>query len=255
MYTGNYRVPPPTLTGSVQRDLAWVPEILGVGEIALSDHRSSQPSFEEIARLVADARVGGMLAGKRGICHVHMGDGTRGLDLLRRLLAETEIPAEQVIPTHVNRIKPLTDDAADFAKTFGARVDVTAFDGDPGDGYSGFDGVRALLERGVPAAQITMSSDCQGSLPEFDAQGRLTKLSVASNAPLLADWQALVNEGVLDLAEALPLLGANVARVLGLQARKGRLEAGYDADVTLLDARLTPRMTVSGGRVVYDADA
>jgi beta-aspartyl-dipeptidase (metallo-type) len=42
MYTGNYRVPPPTLTGSVQRDLAWVPEVLGVGEIALSDHRSSQ---------------------------------------------------------------------------------------------------------------------------------------------------------------------------------------------------------------------
>jgi beta-aspartyl-dipeptidase (metallo-type) len=251
MYTGNYRVPPPTLTGSVQCDLAWVPEVLGVGEIALSDHRSSQPSFDELARLVADARVGGMLAGKRGICHFHMGDGARGLELLRRLLSETEIPAEQVIPTHVNRIKPLLDDAADFAKRFGASIDVTAFDGDPGDGLTGFDGVRALLERGVPAQQVTMSSDCQGSLPEFDAQGRLTKLSVASNGPLLNDWQTLVREGVLELQDALPLLGANVARVLGLQARKGELAPGFDADVSLLDAALEPCMTFSQGRAVW----
>ena len=251
MYTGNYRVPPPTLTGSVQRDLAWVPEVLGVGEIALSDHRSSQPSFDELARLVADARVGGMLAGKRGICHFHMGDGARGLDLLRRLLSETEIPAEQVIPTHVNRITHLLDDAADFAKRFRASVDVTAFDGDPGDGLTGFDGVRALLERGVPAELITLSSDCQGSLPEFDAQGRLTKLSVASNGPLLNDWRTLVREGVLELPDALGLLGANVARVLGLQARKGQLVEGFDADVTLLDAALSPCMTFSQGREVW----
>ena len=251
MYTGNYRVPPPTLTGSVQRDLAWVPEVLGVGEIALSDHRSSQPSFDELARLVADARVGGMLAGKRGICHFHMGDGARGLELLRRLLSETEIPAEQVIPTHVNRITHLLDDAADFAKRFRASVDVTAFDGDPGDGLTGFDGVRALLERGVPAELITLSSDCQGSLPEFDAQGRLTKLSVASNGPLLNDWRTLVREGVLELPDALGLLGANVARVLGLQARKGQLVEGFDADVTLLDAALSPCMTFSQGREVW----
>jgi len=255
MYTGNYRVPPPTLTGSVQRDLAWVPEVLGVGEVALSDHRSSQPSFDELARLVADARVGGMLAGKRGICHFHMGDGERGLQLLRRLLTETEIPAEQVIPTHVNRIGHLIDDAADFAKRFGASVDVTAFDGDPGDGVTGFDGVRALLERGVPADRITMSSDCQGSLPEFDAQGRLTKLSVASNGPLLNDWQTLVRERVLDLPDALPLLGANVAQVLGLQARKGQLAHGFDADVTLLEPDLAPAMTISQGRMVWDRDA
>ncbi|HEX6141199.1 MAG TPA: hypothetical protein VFZ01_00650, partial [Geminicoccaceae bacterium] len=68
MYTGAYRVPPPTLTGDIQRDLTWIPEVLGVGEIAISDHRSSQPTQDEIARLVADARVGAMLAGKRGIC-------------------------------------------------------------------------------------------------------------------------------------------------------------------------------------------
>jgi beta-aspartyl-dipeptidase (metallo-type) len=166
-------------------------------------------------------------------------------------LSETEIPAEQMIPTHVNRITHLLDDAADFAKRFRASVDVTAFDGDPGDGLTGFDGVRALLERGVPAELITLSSDCQGSLPEFDAQGRLTKLSVASNGPLLNDWRTLVREGVLELPDALGLLGANVARVLGLQARKGQLVEGFDADVTLLDAALSPCMTFSQGREVW----
>src|SRR5699024_9240253 len=86
MYTGAYRVPPPTLTGDVQRDLTWIPEVIGLGEVAISDHRSSQPRQAEIERLVAETRVGAMLAGKRGICHFHVGDGERGLEPLRRLL-------------------------------------------------------------------------------------------------------------------------------------------------------------------------
>lgn len=253
MYTGAYRVPPPTLTGDLQRDLAWIPEVLGVGEIAISDHRSSQPTDAELARLVADARVGGMLAGKRGICHVHLGDGKDGLGPLRRLLRETDIPARQVIPTHVNRNLALLEDAADYANTFAAPIDVTAFDGPAGDGYGGFDAVRALLDRGVPAQRITLSSDCQGSLPAFDPAGELISLEVASNGQLLADWQRLVREEVLALPDALKLIGANVARVLGLDRRKGQLAEGFDADVTLLDDRLRPQMTFTGGRLVWSA--
>lgn len=253
MYTGAYRVPPPTLTGDVQRDLNWIPEVLGVGEIAISDHRSSQPRQDEIERLVANARVGAMLANKRGICHFHLGDGKRGLDILRRLLSETEIPVDQVIPTHVNRNKALLDDASDYAKTFQATVDVTAFDGDEGDGYSGYNGVKALLERGVPSHLITMSSDCNGSLPEFDANGELVGMAVASNGPLLNDWRQLVLDEVLGLSEALPLLGANVARVLGLADRKGRLATGFDADIALLDSKLQPRMTFGRGRLLWQA--
>src|SRR6056297_3530472 len=124
MYTGSYRVPPPTLTGDVQRDLAWIPEVIGLGELAISDHRSSQPRQDEIARLVSEVRVGAMLAGKRGICHFHVGDGRRGLEPLRRLLSETEIPPDQVIPTHVNRHRVLLEEAADYALAFAASVDV-----------------------------------------------------------------------------------------------------------------------------------
>jgi len=260
MYTGGYRVPPPTLTGDVQRDLAWVPEVIGVGEIALSDHRSSQPTLDDIARLVSEARVGGMLAGKRGICHFHMGDGARGLDLLRRLLGETEIPPDQVIPTHVNRRAGLLDEAADYARRFDACVDVTAFDdvdpdSDAPDDITASDAVRRLLAAGVPVASITISSDCNGSLPAFDARGRLTGLRVATNAAFLADWQRIVRDDILSLEAALDLVAGNVARVLGLHDRKGRLAPGFDADITLLDAELVPQRSFARGRPLQTPDA
>ncbi|QEA39224.1 beta-aspartyl-peptidase [Pistricoccus aurantiacus] len=251
MYTGAYRVPPPTLTGDLQRDLAWIPEVIGLGELAISDHRSSQPRQDEIERLVSEVRVGAMLAGKRGICHFHLGDGKRGLEPLRRLLAETEIPADQVIPTHVNRHRALLEEAADYALTFAACVDVTAFDELGEDDPSGFDAVCLLLDRGVPVERITMSSDCNGSLPEFDAQGAYLGMRVARNTALVADWQRLVNEKVLPLEDALGVISGNVARVLGLHHRKGRLAVGFDADITLLDSQLQPRRTFVGGRCVY----
>jgi beta-aspartyl-dipeptidase (metallo-type) len=248
MYTGAYRVPPPTLTGDIQRDLAWIPEVIGVGEVALSDHRSSQPTTEEIARIVTEARVGGMLAGKRGICHFHIGNGERGLDILRRVLSETEIPASQVIPTHINRRRALLEDAADYAKAFNAAVDITAFD-DPGpNGIATEEAVYYLVEAGVPPAQITMSSDCNGSLPVFNEHGELAGMRVASNKALLACWQSIVRAGRMDFATALSLLSSNVARVLGLEKRKGRLAVGFDADITLIDADLKPTAVFARGK-------
>jgi len=252
MYTGAYRVPPPTLTGDVQRDLAWIPEVIGVGEIALSDHRSSQPTFDEIARLVADARVGGMLAGKRGICHFHLGDGGRGLELLRRLLDETELPADQVIPTHVNRRHGLLDEAAAFARDHGASLDVTAFDDAPGDDeHSAFNAVHRLVEAGVAAERITLSSDCNGSLPVFADDGDFAGMRVAGNTTLLADWRRIVETGIITPTQAVAMLTANVARVLGLERSKGRLAVGHDADVTLLDAAYQPLRTIVGGRTLF----
>jgi beta-aspartyl-dipeptidase (metallo-type) len=80
-----------------------IDKIIGVGEVALSDHRSSQPTFEQFVNLVASARVGGLLSNKAGIVNVHLGGGARKLDLLFSLLENTEIPAEQLLPTHINR--------------------------------------------------------------------------------------------------------------------------------------------------------
>lgn len=72
IYTGSYQVPTPTITGDVAKDIALIDEIIGIGEIALSDHRSSCPTTDELIRLVSQARVGGMLGGKSRHCkHSH----------------------------------------------------------------------------------------------------------------------------------------------------------------------------------------
>ena len=76
-YTGSYQVPVHTLTDSLMKDIMMLDKVIGVGEVAISDHRSSQPSFEEFARIAADARVAGMLSGKAGIVNVHLGDSER----------------------------------------------------------------------------------------------------------------------------------------------------------------------------------
>ena len=43
MYGGAYRVPTPTLTGDVARDLYLVEPVIGMGEVAIADHRGTQP--------------------------------------------------------------------------------------------------------------------------------------------------------------------------------------------------------------------
>src|SRR5205085_7564452 len=102
-YTGNYQVPVQTLTGSVRDDIVFIDPIIGVGELAISDHRSSQPTLDELLRVASDVHVAGMMSGKAGVLHLHLGDGPRGLELVRRALDGSELPPRVFHPTHVNR--------------------------------------------------------------------------------------------------------------------------------------------------------
>ena len=115
-YTGSYRIPVRTLTGSIQDDIILFDRIIGTGEIAISDHRSSAPTKEEFARIVADTRVGGILSAKAGLVSIHMGDGREKLDFLRYVLQNTQIPPENMLPTHINRSITLMKDGINYAK-------------------------------------------------------------------------------------------------------------------------------------------
>jgi len=57
IFSGSYQIPVTTITGSVLSDLILIDKVIGAGEIAISDHRSSQPTFEEMARLAAGCRM------------------------------------------------------------------------------------------------------------------------------------------------------------------------------------------------------
>ena len=53
IFSGSYEIPVNTLTGSVRSDLVLIQKVIGAGEIAVSDHRSAQPSFDDFAQLGA----------------------------------------------------------------------------------------------------------------------------------------------------------------------------------------------------------
>ena len=233
-YTGGYHVPATTLTNGVRSDLVFIEALLGIGEIAISDHRSSQPSFDELLRLAADAHVAGLMTGKAGILHLHLGDGQRGLEFVRRALADSEIPARVWNPTHVNRKRALFEEALALARV-GCTVDVTAFPVAAGeDAYAAAEALTRYWQSGAPAEHVTVSSDAGGCLPCFDSDGRVTSMDVGSAGALLATLRELLAAGI-SLEQALPPFTSNPARLLRL-AGKGVIGVGSSADLVALDA-------------------
>lgn len=246
-FAGGYHVPPATLTGDLKSDLVFIEAFLGIGEIAISDHRSSQPTLDELLRLAATAHVAGLMTGKAGLLHLHLGDGPRGLDLVRRALAESELPPRVFHPTHVNRRRALYGEALALAAD-GCTIDVTAFPVAPGeDAFSAADAVVRFLESGVPRERLTVSSDAGGCLPRFDADGRVASMGVGSAGALLETLRELGERGV-PLEQALPAFTANPARLLRL-AGKGEIAPGADADLVVLDATGQAQTVIIQGRV------
>jgi len=236
VYTGSYQVPVQTLTDTIEEDLMMIDPVIGVGEVALSDHRSSQPRVDELTKAAAAARVGGILSGKSGIVNVHLGDGSRGLSYLEEIAATTEIPITQFLPTHLNRNSDLFAEGLRYAQK-GGYMDLTTSTTDVFLKEGELKCSRALkkaLQKGVLLEQITFSSDGQGSLPAFDEQGRLRGLQVGKSSSLFQEVRDAVLEDGLPLDQALSVITINPARILKLK-RKGHLEAGNDADLVLLD--------------------
>ncbi len=246
-HVGGYHLPPATLTGSLRTDLTLVEALIGVGEVAISDHRSSQPGFAELMRVAADAHVAGLMTGKAGIVHLHLGDGARGLELVRRALAETELPPRTFQPTHVNRRKALFDEALELARR-GVTIDVTAFPVEEGeDAWDAADAFVRFHDAGVPAAQLTISSDAGGSLPCFDDEGCVVHMEVGESGALLATVRALLARGVA-LEQALAPVTSNPGRLLRLPG-KGHIAVGADADLVVLGDDGSVDATIARGQV------
>jgi beta-aspartyl-dipeptidase (metallo-type) len=250
-YTGSYQVPVKTLTGSIQDDLVFLDRVIGVGEIAVSDHRSSQPTFEELAKIAAAARIGGMLSGKAGIVNVHVGGGKDQLRLLERMVNETEIPVTQFLPTHLNRSPALLDAALDFAKQ-GGFIDFTAIlkeDLPDNDFIPSSRALKLCLEAGISPEQIGFSSDGQGSLPVFDENGALQGLGVGSVTSLFEEVRNAVLKEHIDLETALQPVTSTPAKVLALRG-KGRIHPGADADLVVLDRDMRIHTVMARGQTM-----
>ena len=236
IYSGSYQFPMATITGRVRKDIALIPKVIGVGEIAISDHRSSQPTHDELCRVASEARVGGMVGGKAGLVHLHVGDGPRMLEPLFRMVNETEIPIGQFLPTHLNRNQGLLEQAIEYANR-GGFIDFTVQAPGSPVSLTTSKALKKVLEKGVAIEQITLSSDSNGSMPVFDEKGKVITLTVADIKNLHTDCQGLIQDG-FDMEAVLNMVTTNPAKRLGLFNRKGSIEEGKDADLLMVTREL-----------------
>jgi beta-aspartyl-dipeptidase (metallo-type) len=213
MWTGGYNIPPTTLTGTVRNDIMFIAEVVGCGEVAISDERSTEPDPRELARVVNDAHVGGMLSGKAGVTHFHVGETERGLQCLREILDRKRYQTcpEWLYATHVERNEDLMLEAIELAHQ-GVWLDIDVVERDLAKWLTFYG------EHNGPSDRLTVSSDASESSPRT----------------LFDQLRSCVLEHGFELEKILPHFTSNTARVLQLRS-KGSLEVGKDGDLLVLD--------------------
>lgn len=212
MWTGGYNVPATTIMGSIRADLMFIDEVVGAGEVAISDERSLNQSAQELASQVRDTHIGGLLSGKAGVTHFHVGEEDTRLQPLRDIIEDYQVKPGWLYPTHVQRNARLLDEAIELAKA-GAHVD---FDTVAQDLAKWF---RYYVDHGGPLERLTISSDADSGHPMI----------------LFEQFRSLVLREGQPLERVLPIVTLNPARAVKLDNRKGTLEPGKDADVVVLD--------------------
>jgi beta-aspartyl-dipeptidase (metallo-type) len=247
MYVGSYQVPTKTLTGDVGKDISLIEEVIGVGEIALSDHRSSHPTTPELTKLAAHARVGGMLGGKAGVLNIHMGDAKNPFQPLYDVESNSELKLTQFLPTHCNRNHYIYEDAKEYGKKGYVDLTTSSYPYFPEYEIKSAIAVKGFLEAGVPEEHITMTSDAFGSLPDFDEHGNIIKLEMGMLTSLYNEWKDCVLEEGISIETALKTVTSNPARILKLH-RKGQIKVQKDADLLILDESLELNSVIAIGK-------
>ncbi|MDF2557149.1 MAG: beta-aspartyl-peptidase [Bacillales bacterium] len=237
IYSGSYAAPIITFTEDITSDMVLIDKVIGAGEIAIADHRSSYPDLKDILSIATKAHIGGLISGKAGLIHFHVGDGKSGLDLVNQLIANTDLPIDQFLPTHTNRNKNLFEQAIQFTKN-GGNVDLTS-----GEqiGISVPDAVQKLLDEGVALHRVTISSDANGSSPNGEA-GKIQTLADDIK-------QCLVEKKILPEI-IFPLVTENVAKRIRQYPKKGTIKEGSDADILIMDKDFNLRNLFSNGKLV-----
>lgn len=88
-----------------------------------------------------------------------------------------------------------------------------------------------------------------------DGQARLADGTLAGSVLTFdAAFRNLLEFTGCELADAIAMSSSNAAADLGVADRKGRLAAGWDADLVVMDAEFNVRLTVCRGRIAYDPD-
>ena len=253
-YTGSYDIPVKTLTDSIKKDIMLIDKIIGIGEIAISDTRSSQATYDELIQAIAQARVGGLLSGKAGIANIHLGDGTRGLGYLFKLADETELPITQILPTHINRNGELFKSGEKYINK-GGYIDLTTSTPEnllaPGE-LSASEALSILVKNNSNIENVTFSSDGNGSMPIFDEEGKLVKVGICTVSSLYEEVKKAINKYNINIEDAIKVITSNVSKVLKLN-KKGSIEIGKDADLVIVkEEDLSIDTVIAMGKIMVE---
>ena len=245
MYTGYFGLEPMHITSNVQDEMIFIDKVLGC-KIAISDVRSSYPTDLELLHLLRQVRVGGMIAKKKGILHIHLGALNSKIDTLLRIVKDHEFPIENISPTHMARTKDLIDQGIVFAK-MGGMIDIST----GGTNYiEPYKAIQYALDQGAGIDYLTFSSDGNAGLDKKDANGKLIGFKRASFQLNLEQAVKLIQDG-LSISDAFKIVSSNPAKNLGL-SQKGEIEIGRDADFCFFDESFQLTEVFSGGKQMMD---
>lgn len=235
--TGSYAFPSATITDSIQKDIMFIDEILGV-KLALSDHRSSHMTLEEFQHVASAAYTAGMLSQKPGCLTLHMGDEAEDLGYVMKLLKKTDLPVHIFHPTHVTRNSALFQKALQLLD-MGGTIDITSTPNTSSAAY---------IKQANPKdyERITLSSDGQGSWSTYE-NGKVASFGVSSVSVLLEDICRMIQEMEFDISTAFSFATKNPAMALGLYPYIGCIQEGSSADLLIFDDSIELRDVMAKG--------
>ena len=242
MFTGYFGLDPMHITNNVQDEMIFIDKVIGC-KIAIADVRSSYTTDLELLRILRQVRVGGLIAKKKGILHIHLGGLSSKIDNLFRIVKDHEFPIKHISPTHMGRTKDLFEEALIFSK-MGGMVDIST----GGTNYA--EPYKILLyglEKGADINTFTFSSDGNAGLDKLDENGNLIGFRKAPFELNVIQAKKLVNEGNLSITDAFKTITLNPAINLGLN-HKGRIKENCDADLCFFDEELNLTDVIAMGK-------
>ena len=251
IWTGCYEYPTRTITKSAREDIMLIDKIIGVGEVAISDHRGSHPVKKDIEGLVLESRVGGMLSGKCGVLHLHVGDDKEGIKDLLDMADTSNILLSNLLPTHMNRNMHLLYQGKNYIKK-GGFIDLTSGIYKTKEDPISIDASYSynyLIENGCNPSHITVSSDSNGSMPLFNNLGELTGLAVGKINTNLIEFRKMIQVYNLPLSTSLLPFTSNPSTILHLK-NKGFIEEGRDGDILILNKDLSLDYVIGKGNTL-----
>ncbi len=121
----------------------------------------------------------------------------------------------------------------------------------------------ALITDAMRAAALPPGESMLGSLEDGirviveDGVAKLLDRTAFAGSVATADWlvRTMVNKAEVPLTDAVRMVTATPARIIGVADRKGTVSAGMDADLVIFGEDVAVHATIIGGKTVFERES